>query len=441
MIAALTLALGLAVAAPPQTQCAPAGALPAATSPVAFWSTEARCAIAPAGAGGVFGAENFGNKFPGEAAVYAGIVHVAIYDAAVGVEGGYRPYALSPRHEHSHARRHPSESAAIATAAYQTLAGLQPTLGLDATGQAILQGDYSAYMAAIPGGAAKDGGMAIGQRAAHAVLAKRAGDGLEKNPTIADLDPPPPGLGVWQPAATPALGLRLPGVRPLALRSASQFRSGPPPALTSRTYARDLNEIQAIGAIDSPVRTPLQTTQALFWTDHDLRQWNDGLLRLAAARRLGVVQTARMLAMAHTAGADAIIGCFDAKYHYWFWRPFQAIPQADADGNPFTMADPLWKPLATTPNHPEYPSAHACHSAGVVTALQAFFGTDKVPFTLDSRITGTTRAYARLHDAIDDVVEARTLAGFHYRNSDLQGADLGRKVGNYVAGHEFQRLH
>jgi hypothetical protein len=183
------------------------------------------------------------------------------------------------------------------------------------------------------------------------------------------------------------------------------------------------------------VRTPEQTTQARFWTDHDLRQWNDGLLRLAAARRLGQVQTARMLALAHTAGADAIIGCFDAKYHYWFWRPYQAIPQADLDGNPFTTANPAWQPLATTPNHPEYPSAHACHSSAVVTALQAFFGTDKVPLTLDSRITGTTRTYARLHDAVDDVVEARVLAGFHYRNSDLEGAELGRKVAGYVAGH------
>ena len=79
------------------TQCAPPAGYPAAQTPVAFWSTEARCAIVPAGPGGVFGAENFGNKFPGEAAVYMGIVHVAIYDAAVAIEGGYRPYASTPR--------------------------------------------------------------------------------------------------------------------------------------------------------------------------------------------------------------------------------------------------------------------------------------------------------------------------------------------------------
>jgi hypothetical protein len=135
-----------------------------------------------------------------------------------------------------------------------------------------------------------------------------------------------------------------------------------------------------------------------------------------------------------------MIACFDAKYHYWFWRPYQAIPQAETDGNPATVADPSWKPLGTTPNFPEYPSAHACHSTAVVEALDAFFGTDKVPFTLDSRVTGTTRGYERLHDVVKDVDWARVLVGFHFRNSDLQGTALGRKVGSYVAGNYFQPL-
>ena len=147
-----------------------------------------------------------------------------------------------------------------------------------------------------------------------------------------------------------------------------------------------------------------------------------------------------MLAMAHVAGGDAMIACFDAKYHYWFWRPYQAIPHADTDGNPQTVADPTWQPLGATPNFPEYPSAHACHSTAVVAALDAFFGTDKVPFTLDSRVTNTTRHYDRLHDIVKDVDQARVLVGFHFLNSDLQGSALGRKVGRYVADHLFQPL-
>jgi hypothetical protein len=422
----------------PTTQCAPAANYPAATTPLAFWSTEARCAIVPAGPGGTFGSENFGNKFPGEAAVYMGIVHAAIYDAAVAIEGGYRPYVPTPA-----APAHTSPEAAIATAAYDTLSGLQPQLGAS---QTILDADHTAYMASIPDGQAKTNGISVGEQAAHAVLALRTNDGRGCSTVLADLGQPAPGPGVWQPNAPippstippPVLGLCLPGMRPLALKSGSQFRPDKPYALTSQAYAKDFEQVKNLGRADSATRTAAQTQQALFWTDHDIRQWNDGLLRLAAARGLGLVQSARMLAMAHVAGGDAMIACFDAKYHYWFWRPYQAIPQADADGNSQTVADRTWKPLGATPNFPEYPSAHACHSTALVTALDAFFGTDKVPFTLDSRVTQTTREYRRLHDVVRDVDWARVLVGFHFRTSDLQGSALGRKVGGYVVGHYFQ---
>jgi hypothetical protein len=420
-------------ATPPTTQCAPVAQYPAASSPVAFWSTEARCAIVPAGPGAVFGSENFGTKFPGEAAVLMGIVHVAIYDAAVAVEGGYQPYAATPT-----ARTRTSPEAAIATAAYETLTGLQPQLGAD---QTILDGDHAAYLAAVPDGTSKSRGIAIGRRVARAVLVLRTNDGRGCSTTLTDLGQPAPAPGVWQPAPGAALGLCLPGMRPLALSSAAQFRPDAPNTLRSRAYAEDLNQVKDLGRIDSMSRTPEQTSQARFWTDHDIRQWNDGMLRLAAARGLDPVRTARMLALAHVAGGDAMIACFDAKYHYWFWRPSQAIPLADSDGNPRTAADPGWTPLGTTPNFPEYPSAHACHSTAVAEALGAFFGTDKVRFALDSRAPGVadrTRTYRRLHDVIEDVDRARVLVGFHFFSSDLQGSVLGRKVARYVTRHYFQ---
>jgi hypothetical protein len=431
--AVASVGAGPSVAATPATQCAPVAAQPAATTPVGFWSTEARCAIVPAGPGGIFGSENFGNKFPGEAAAYMGIVHVAIYDAAVAIEGGYKPYAPTPT-----APAGTSPKAAVATAAHDTLTGLQPQLGAN---QTILDDDYTAYMTAIPEGLAKQRGIEVGHDAAQGVLALRANDGREKNPSLADLNPPAPGPGVWQPGPGAVLGLRLPGIKPLALTSASQFRPEGPNALASHEYADDLNQTKNLGSLTSASRTSEQTDEALFWTDHDIRQWNDGMLRLADARGLDLVQTARMLAMAHVAGGDAMIGCFDAKYHYWFWRPYQAIPQAETDGNPDTAAEANWQPLRPTPNFPEYPSAHACHSTAVVEALDAFFGTDKVHLTLDSRapgVTEPTRTYHRLQDVVKEVDRARVLAGFHFRHSDLQGSQLGRKVGRYVANHDFQ---
>lgn len=145
-----------------------------------------------------------------------------------------------------------------------------------------------------------------------------------------------------------------------------------------------------------------------------------------------------MLAMAHVSGGDAMIAGFEAKYFYWFWRPFTAIPEADTDGNPDTEPDPTWQPLLTTPNFPEYPAAHCFHSSALATALATFFGTGRVPFSLDSRVTQTTVEYRSFGGAVRDVEQARTLAGFHFQNSCLEGTDLGHRVARYVAKHYFQ---
>jgi hypothetical protein len=410
-----------------------ATALPA--TPIIDWSNEARRAIVPPSAG----SENFGNKFPGEAGIYMGIVHAAIYDAALAIEGGYQPYAIALDAPDA------SPAAAIATAAHHVLVGLQPALGLPPEKQAILDGDYAAYLAAIPDSHAKALGIEVGRQVAEAILARRANDKRDANPQfgLPPFDPPESGPGVWEPDPNrPVLGLRIPGITPLALESASQFRPDGPNPLTSDEYAEDLAELEELGGADSAARTPEQTGEALFWIDHDTRQWNDGLLGIAVAQKLDLIETARMLVMAHVAGGDGLIACFDAKYTYWFWRPYQAIAGAANDGNPATEPVPGWAPLRSTPNHPEYPSAHACHTTAVATTLAAFFGTDKVEFTLDSRIAGAPHEYTfeRFQDAVKSVNRARVLAGFHFRNSDQEGTVLGRDVGRYVTDHLFKPI-
>lgn len=398
-----------------------AKAVSPALAPVVDWSLEAQRAIVPPPAG-------VGNKFPGEAAVYMGIVHAAIYDAAVAIEGGFRPYAIALT-----APVVTSPAAAIAAAAHGVLVGLLPTQQSD------LDMRYAGYLAGLPDDTAKLNGIAIGEQVAIAVLALRANDGRELNPQYIQ---PPPGPGVFEPDPTrPVLGLRLSRIRPLALESPGQFRPDGPNLLTSEEYAADFEQVKRLGRFDSTARTGEETTDALFWTDHDLRQWNEGMLRLAVDRGLGFVQTARMLAMAHVSGGDAMIACFDAKYQYMFWRPVLAIPLADTDGNPATESDPTWLPLRPTPNFPEYPSAHASHTGAVAEALRKFFGTDKISFSLDSRVTGTTREYKRFHEAVKDVNQARVLAGFHFKNSDQEGSNLGRKVARFVVRRFFQPLH
>ena len=368
-----------------------------------------------------------GKKFPGEAAVYMGIVHAAIYDAAVAVSGGYRPYRVSPVVPPG-----ASLDAAVATAAHRVLVGLFPAQQTD------LDAAHAASLAGIPEGQPKADGIAAGEQVGAGILDLPAVDGL--NDTV-PYNQPTPGPGVWEPTATtPPLGTKLPLVVPLALEAAADFRPDGPLPLGSAQYAADVAQVKRLGRVDSTARTEEQTRTALFWTDHDIPQWNRNLNRLAAERGLGPVQTARLLAMAHVAGSDAMIACFDAKYHYLSWRPVHAIPRADTDGNPLTEADPNWQPLRPTPNHPEYPSAHACHTTAVTVAMEKFFGTNAVPFSLDSLVTGETRHYDRLKDVVQEVNHARVWAGFHFRNSDQEGSALGRKVGRFVVRNFFQPL-
>jgi hypothetical protein len=390
-----------------------AAAVPA--TPVAHWSLEAQRAIVPPPSGS-------GTTFPGEAAVYMGIVHLAMHDVAVAIQGGYRAYAIAVK-----APPDASAGAAIATATHGVLVALLPTQRGD------LDSRYAEYVSTLPDNASKTNGIAIGEHVAAGIVALRANDGRDADPKYVQRPAPDP--GVFEPDPTkPVLGLRLSRIRPLALDSPWQFRPHGPTPLTSQEYAADFGEVKSLGRFDSPARTDQQTTDALFWTDHDLRQWNEGMLRLAADRGLDFVQTARMLALAHVSGGDAMIACFDAKYHYMFWRPAVAILRADTDANPGTEPDATWRPLRATPNFPEYPSAHACHSSAVVEALSTFFGTGDVHLSLASDATSTTRTYSRLHDVVKDVEQARVLVGFHFRNSDLEGSTLGRQVARFVMG-------
>ena len=383
---------------------------------VADWSLIAQNAIVAVG-----------RKFPGEAAVHMGIVHATIYDVIVAIEGGYQPYAITPT-----VAPNTSVEAAVATAAHRVLVGRFPEQ------QASLDDAYFAYLNGIRDGETKTNGILVGEEVGVGMLQLRANDGLDN---VVPYVQRPPGPGVYEPTApaTP-LGTRMPRVLPLALEYASQFRPNGPPALRSNEYARDFYEVKILGRFDSSVRSAEQTAVARFWTDHDLPQWNRNLLRLADAQGLTTIETARMLAMAHVAGGDAMIGCFDAKYHYLSWRPIHAINRAHTDGNFFTLPDPAWQPLLPTPNHPEYPSAHACHTTAIAEALESFFGPGRLRFSLDSLVTGETRYYTRFAEVVAEVNNARVWAGFHFRYAQEDGSKLGRNVARFVVRNFFQPL-
>src|SRR5262245_14250990 len=342
-----------------------------------------------------------------------------------------------------------SPDAAAAEAAYRILVHYFPAREPDLTAL------HDDALAAIPDGPAKRNGIAYGARAADKALRDRAGDGLQTPigstspfPTL------PPGPGVWRltPAAyaapqTPWMA----SVRPFLLDSGDQFLPPPPPSLSSPRWLAAFDEVKSLGAAASTTRTADQTATALFWTANVVRQYNDLARSVATKMTLDVPQTARLLAMTNEVGADAMIAMMNAKYHYLFWRPVTAIDPTSVtndgfgptpgfdDGNPATIEQAAWRPLVATPNHPEYPSAHATITSAIAEVLTRFLGTA----ALDVDVRGTpsltvTRHIATADDLRAEVDNARIWAGLHYRFSVQAGSALGRQVADYDLSHGFE---
>jgi len=375
------------------------------------------------------------------------MVQGAVYDAVNGIVGGYEPYLVRPA-----ANPWDSTDAAVATAAYRVLLAVVPASQTAAL--ATLAAQYTAALAAVPAGAAKDGGIAAGEAAAAAMLAARTNDG--RNPTT-----PFPFVfgttpGVWRvtpPLTTPDPTPWVGNVTPFLVPDVEMLRTKGPNALTSKKYAKDLNEVESIGSFSSTTRTPDETSAAIFWQSPPLFLYG-GLERSLSARfGLTTAENARLFARVSLAEADAAIGCWNDKYYWNFWRPADAIHLADTDGNPQTVADPTWRPLfdpatptvpaLATPNFPDHPSGHSCVTGSTMKVLHDFFGTDRVAFDLVStRFAGTpqaTRHYDSFSAATEEVINARVWGGIHFRTADEQGVQLGQEVARWERHHYFKR--
>ena len=359
--------------------------------------------------------------------IYLAPVQAAVYNAVVAIAGGYQPY-------HSELAPRPGASieAAVAVAAHAMLGHHFPGQ------QTILDADLAASLAAIPDGSAKAEGIEVGLEAAAEVISLRQGDGLE-----ADIGfrMPEPASGVWQlPSGIGPLTPWISQLRPYLLDKPDQFRPSPPPKLSSREWAAQYEEVRLMGRVDSPYRTAEQTDVARFWTMHAPLQHNLAFQQFASQRELGAVETARLFAIGNLVGADALIACFDAKYHFLFWRPQFAIPLGDYDGNPATMGDPTWQPLLGTPNHPEYPSAHSCLTSSIAEVYAAFVGNQRIELDINSTVPNLmqpTRHYKLAQDLVHEIINARVWGGIHYRESDIKGANLGRMVAHWALQRYF----
>jgi hypothetical protein len=353
------------------------------------------------------------------------MVQAAVYDAVQAIERRYEPYYAEIKGASG------SPVAAAAKAAHDVLVNRFPAQA------ASLDTIYQQYLS-DRGLAANNPGVEVGATAAAGIIRLRACDGSfpvpEPPPFIGGTDP-----GAWRPtppAFLPMFAPWLGSVTPFTLTRPSQFRAAPPPALTSRQYARDYNEVKALGALNNSSRTPEQTDQAQFWAANYPLLWNQVLREITSAYVDDIAESARLFALAEMAMADALITAHNSKNYYAFWRPVTAIQEGDNDGNPRTDGDSTWLPLINTPNYPDYPSGANNVTGAVTRILALFFGTDYMTFSVTTTNLGPTiedtRTFCRFSDAAQEVVDARIYEGIHFRSADEAARKQGSQVANWV---------
>jgi PAP2 superfamily protein len=353
------------------------------------------------------------------------LLHAAIYDAVNAIDGTHRPYlvdlpTVSPT---------ASQDAAAAAAAHAVLVKLYPTF------QALLDTQLQQALAPIPEGVEKAEGLRIGQTVADQILALRSGDGSTA--------PPPPYVFGDAPGDYQSTPPNFPPqpqftqwahVTPFALERAQQFRPGPPPALRSARYRAAVNEVKALGIVNSTAASPDQALTGRFWNGAIQNYWNEITQTAAVEHHLTTAQSARLFALLNLALADGVIAFYDAKYTYNFWRPVTAIRAADTDNNPDTQGDPTWLPeVGTTTPDPSYPGAHAVLSAAGARVLRDFFKQDQFDFTVTSEVLpGVARSFTGFSAAAEEATLSRIFAGVHFRVDLTTGQGLGRNVARFV---------
>ena len=294
---------------------------------------------------------------------------------------------------------------------------------------AAIEAAYQAALATVPEGPSKADGIALGERAVSGILAMRKPTGA-----LPVFYRPITGAGAYVPTVVPA-GADLPPASCWVLDRVDQFRPGPPPDLKSAVWARDYNEVKALGARTGSQRTAEQTEIARFWSATTPTIYYPIVRSVASQPGREVTQNARLLAASGQAMVDAIDAVFDAKYHYHFWRPFTAIRNGDQDGNDATERDAGWLPFIETPMHPEYPCAHCTIAGSLGAVLKVEIGSGPTPrlSTTSPALPGVTRSWTNVEAFTQEVVNARIYDGVHYRTSGEVGHALGTKVGEVAA--------
>jgi len=353
------------------------------------------------------------------------IMHAAIYDAVNAIDGRHKSYLVTL----SDVSRNASQDASAAAAAHEVLVALYPAF------KTSLDAEFQQSLAQIADGQNKMDGIAIGVTVADRILALRSNDGSSAPPipyvfgsAPGDYQSTPPNFPA-QPQFT-----NWSHVTPFGLKSASQFRPGPPPALTSEEYSDAFNEIKSLGIVNSVTATPDEALTGRFWNGAIQNYWNEITQTASLAHNLTTAENARLFALLNFSIADGVIAFYDAKYTYNFWRPVTAIRAADSDNNPETLSDQNWLPeVGKTAPDPSYPGAHAVISAAAAEVLHSFFKRDHLDLNVTSEVLpGVERSFTSFSAAAEEATLSRIFAGQHFRFDLSTGQRLGREVADFV---------
>jgi hypothetical protein len=358
------------------------------------------------------------------------MMHAAMFDAANSVDRDYTPYLVSVPEG-----RYASPDAAAAQAAHDVLAALYPSRA------GVLAAELSESLSGIDP-VRRFLSVRVGKIAAARMIKERGNDGWFVTPPAYTLPSSP---GNWQPtppSGSPAAFTHYGNVKPFAIDSAEHFAPAAPPAMTSARYTASFNEVKALGALNSTVRTADQTQVAKLWANvgtptNFLHVWNNVAATVSEAKNLDTVSRARLFALINISLHDALQTTFASKFEHGLWRPVHAIQYADQDGNPDTEADPAWQSLIVAPPYPTYAGNMAAIGTSQATVLALFFGRDDIAYehTWDGA-GGATRWYPGFNAMADEQERARVYGGIHFTFDQEAGQSVGRNVGNYV----FQNL-
>ena len=370
------------------------------------------------------------------------MIYGAMFDAVNSINGAYEPFLVSLTN-----RTGANPIAAATAAAHRVVSSLY------SDAENILAWDiiYNETLKSIPDDEARRQGIELGRTVADSILANRLADGSNITKHLQYGTSP----GQWHPTAPifEAVLPQWPEVTPF-VSPTSMFQVEPPPALSSTAYAQAVDEVMRIGGAISTIRTADQTAIARFWADGSGTasppgHWNQITSDVLATKQLSLLEQLRAMALVNFAMADAGIASWKAKYDYELWRPIDAIQNGDVDSNPATQADTSWTPLIVTPPFPSYVSGHSTFSSAASAVLTRLLG-PSIDFTSQSdtasgwrplsttEIAPKVRTFTSFTQAADEAGMSRIYGGIHFNFDNTQGAELGTKIGNYVANNALK---